>query len=317
LSRTSLKCGHQADKIEDKAIKHDANHGLFEVSESIGPPFDERVHLRDDATISPVSRTGHGAIFGEDCNVFLRSIRDETVDTVFADPPFNLKKIYGARSNDDLTTEEYLTWCRSWIEEAARTLKPGGAFFLYNIPRWNILLGSHMTEIGLEFRHWIAVNLKLGLPIAKKLYPAHYSLLYFTKGKPKTFRKIRTPIQKCRHCGGEVKDYGGHRNAMNPKGVNLSDVWDDIPPVRHSKYKSGDRKANALSSKLLDRVIEISTEPGDLVIDPFGGSGTTFAVCEAKHRRWMGTDIDFSAVIAERVHGDLFLHRNGDYIDLD
>jgi site-specific DNA-methyltransferase (adenine-specific) len=103
---------------------------------------------------------------------------------------------------------------------------------------------------------------------------------------------------------------------MNPKGVNLTDVWDDIPPVRHSKYKSGERSANALSSKILDRVVEMSTKPGDLVIDPFGGSGTTFAVCEARHRRWMGTDIDFAPVIAERVHTDLFLHRNDDVLDL-
>ena len=61
---------------------------------------------------------------------------------------------------------------------------------------------------------------------------SHYSLLYFSKGKPKTFRKIRTPIEVCRHCGGEIKDYGGHRHSMNPLGVNLKDVWTDIPPVR-------------------------------------------------------------------------------------
>lgn len=281
------------------------------------PPFDESPFIIERPEVQPYFRSPHGAVYAEDCNTFLRQVKTGVVDTVFADPPFNLKKEYGAKSNDDLTEEEYLAWCRTWIAEAARTIKPGGAFFLYNIPKWNVLLGAYMTEIGLEFRHWIAVSLKLGLPIQKKLYPAHYSLLYFTKGKPKTFRKLRTPIELCRHCDREIKDYGGHRHAMNPKGVNLTDIWMDIPPVRHQKYKSSDRKANALSSKILDRVVEMSTAPGDLVLDPFGGSGTTFAVCEAKHRNWLGTDIDFAPVIKERLEGDLYLHRNSDVVDLD
>lgn len=103
---------------------------------------------------------------------------------------------------------------------------------------------------------------------------------------------------------------------MNPLGVNLTDVWNDINPVRHWKYKSTNRKANSLSSKLLDRVVEISTEPGDLVIDPFAGSGTTAAVCESKHRQWMVNDIDFAPVIEERLDGDMFLVPNSDVVDI-
>ncbi|WP_219831657.1 DNA-methyltransferase [Paracoccus bogoriensis] len=283
----------------------------------VGSSFRPDPHIKGPAKYEPFFCTDHGALYDIDCVDFLRMIGDEQVDTVFADPPFNLKKEYGSRSNDNRSPDEYIAWCKLWIDEATRTLKPGGAFFLYNIPKWNILLGAYMSEIGLDFRHWITINIKFGLPIRGRLYPSHYSLLYFTKGKPRVFRKIRTPIETCRHCGGEIKDYGGHRHAMNPKGVNLTDVWNDIPPVRHWKYKSIDRKANALSSKLLDRVVEMSTEPGDLVIDPFGGSGTTFAVCEAKHRRWLGTDIDFAPVIRERLSGDLFLHKNDDVLDLD
>ncbi|MCA9141494.1 MAG: site-specific DNA-methyltransferase [Planctomycetales bacterium] len=141
-------------------------------------------------------------------------------------------------------------------------------------------------------------------------------MLYYSKGKPNTFRKIRTPIALCRHCGKELKDYGGHRQAMNPNGVNLKDVWTDIPPVRHRKFKSGDRKANALSTKLLDRVVEMSTVAGDVVIDPFGGSGTTFAVCESKSRRWLGIELDFADVIRDRLErDDIQSHRNGDFIE--
>jgi site-specific DNA-methyltransferase (adenine-specific) len=103
---------------------------------------------------------------------------------------------------------------------------------------------------------------------------------------------------------------------MHPNGVNLKDVWTDIPPVRHWKFKSKNRQANALSTKLLDRVVEISTKPGEIVLDPFGGSGTTFAVCEKKGRHWLGIELDFASVIADRISGDeLSHHQNDDFVE--
>jgi len=266
--------------------------------------------------VEPFYKTDLGALFSADCMKILPQIKSECVDTVFADPPFNLGKKYGSNTNDNIPDEEYVSWCRSWVAECCRVLKPGGSIFLYNIPKWNILLGAYLSELGLTFRHWIAIEINSCLPIPGRLYPSHYSLLYYSKGKPKTFRRIRTPIQICRHCGGEVKDYGGHRGAMNPKGVNLKDVWSDVPPVRHWKFKSQNRKANALSTKILDRVIELSTVPGEMVLDPFGGSGTTFVVCEQKSRFWLGTEIDFAKEVAERLETDeIKSHKNGDFVE--
>jgi len=77
---------------------------------------------------------------------------------------------------------------------------------------------------------------------------------------------------------------------MNPDGVNLTDVWLDIPPVRHKKYKKRSG-SNELSVKLMDRIIEMASDEGDLVFDPFGGSGTTYAVAEIKKRKWLGVEI--------------------------
>ncbi|MFY7805641.1 MAG: DNA-methyltransferase [Limnoraphis robusta] len=273
-------------------------------------------YTRDDFNIHPCLVTSQGALFEEDCLKVLPDIENESIDLIFADPPFNLGKEYGIKCNDSMNDQLYLEWCISWIEECCRILKTGGSFFLYNLPKWNILLGSHLIHCGLDFRHWITINIKLGLPIPGRLYPSHYSLLYYSKGKPKTFHKIRTPIATCRHCGGEIKDYGGHRKAMNPLGVNLTDVWNDIPPVRHWKFKSKKRKTNQLSTKILDRVIEMSTKPGDLVLDPFGGSGTTYAVCEKRNRHWIGIEIQNCDVIVERLtQGNLHYHKNDDYFE--
>jgi site-specific DNA-methyltransferase (adenine-specific) len=246
-------------------------------------------------TMIPILKTGLGEVYEADCIRFLKTVQDETVDLAFADPPFNLGKEYTSGIDDSIADLDYLAWCRQWLDAMCRALKPGGALFLWNLPKWNLPLGAYLNE-RLTFRHWIAVDIKYCLPIAGRLYPSHYGLLYFVKGdRPAIFHPDRLPIPCCRHCGGELRDYGGYKDKMNPKGVSLADVWTDIPPVRHAKYKK--RSANALSLKLMDRVVAMASDPGSLVLDPFGGSGTTFVAAELTGRRWIGSELDCCAIV--------------------
>lgn len=250
----------------------------------------------------PIFTTSLGRLYNADCAHVLPMLPEASVDLVFADPPFNLGKDYGSNVNDALRPEDYLTWCQSWVRDAVRILKPGGAFYLFNLPAWSIDIAWYLKQKGMTFRHWIAIDIKYSLPIPGRLYPSHYSLLYFTKGKPRFFKRPRVPIPACRHCGGDLKDYGGHRDKLHPEGLNLSDVWYDIPPVRHNSTKR--RGANELSLKLLRRVLDISTREGDLVVDPFGGSGTTYAVAEEMKRCWIGMEIGDCDPIVARLRGE-------------
>ncbi len=252
--------------------------------------------------MEPIFETELGQLYNADCLDVLPKVVTETVDLVFADPPFNLGKDYGNGVNDSLKDHEYLEWCERWMAESIRVLKPGGAFFLWNLPRWNIELGHYLNGAGMMFRHWVAVDIKYSLPIPGRLYPSHYSMLYYTKGKPRSFNRPRVPIPVCRHCGGDIKDYGGHRNKLHPDGLNLTDVWTDIPPVRHRKTKR--RGANELSIKLLRRVLEIASRPGDLVLDPFGGGGSTYAAAEEMHRHWLGVELGDCDPIISRLRGE-------------
>ncbi|MGE5589943.1 MAG: DNA methyltransferase [Bacillota bacterium] len=79
------------------------------------------------ATLHAALTTRHGALFKSDCLALLPAIHDESIDCVFADPPFNLGKVYGPDFNDKLSDEEYLAWCKKWLLESIRVLKPGGS----------------------------------------------------------------------------------------------------------------------------------------------------------------------------------------------
>lgn len=248
--------------------------------------------------LKPFFETKLGVLYNDDCIEVLSQIPDKSVDLVFADPPFNLNKIYDEGINDCHSMTEYLEWCFKWIEECIRILKRGGALFVYNIPKWSIFFSDYLNK-RMTLRSWIAIDMKLSFPIKGRLYPSHYGLLYYIKGdKPNTFNTQRMPIQTCRHCGGEIKDYGGYKKKMNPNGVNISDVWTDIYPVRHKKQKN--RAFNELSVKMLDRVISMTTNPGDVVFDPFGGSGTTYVVSELLERKWIGSELGNCNIIEER-----------------
>lgn len=240
--------------------------------------------------MSAVARCrGAGALTSLDALEFLSALRADLANIVFLDPPFNLRKDYGfeaaLETADAVSYEVYMVRI---IEEAVRVLKPGGALFLYHLPAWASRLCQPLQQ-ALQFRHWIAVSMKNGFVRGRRLYPAHYALLYFTKGEPANFARPKLTPRRCRHCGGHVKDYGGYREIIENNGVNLSDFWDDLSPVRHRSTKI--RTANQLPIELTDRVVQIAGAEGGVLVDPFIGSGTS-AVSALKRRMYfVGNDL--------------------------
>ena len=231
-----------------------------------------------------------GEVVCDDALHFLSLLKPECASVVLLDPPFNLGKTYGRRnkSADRLDDQCYFDYISGVIQKSKEVLRPGGALFLYHIPRWAVkfapVLGNDML-----FRHWIAVSMKNGFPRGKYLHPAHYALLYYTKGQPSRFSRPKTDPATCRHCGGLVKDYGGYKKFVE-HGVNLSDVWEDISPVRHRKYKH--RRSNELPMKIPNRVMEISGMRGGLLIDPFSGSGPALIAARKGGMFFVGCDRD-------------------------
>lgn len=231
----------------------------------------------------------HGSVWRTDAKTLLSTISSDTVDLIFLDPPFNLGKQYArTRKLDSRPDDEYEAWFRAVLDEACRVLRPGGSLFLYHIPIRAMTFGNYLAK-QLEFRHWIAVSMKNGFVRGQRLYPAHYALLYFTKGHPTFFRRPKLKPSRCRHCGELIKDYGGYWPIVRQKGLNLSDIWDDLSPVRHSNTKN--RPQNELPLTLLERVVKIGGRAGRLFVDPFAGSGVGVVAAIAARMHFVAGDI--------------------------
>lgn len=240
-------------------------------------------------------------IIGDSLEV-LKTIPDNSVDMCFADPPFNLDKKY-ASYKDSLELDDYLAWCEQWLIELVRITKPTGSMLVHNIPRWLTYYSTILNKHA-HFRHWIAWN-AMSTPLGKTLLPAHYGILFYSKeAKGTKFYEIRAPHEKCRECDAFLRDYGGKKDQRHPFGYLVSDVWNDIHRIRHNKRR--DPHPCQLPIPLLERLILMTTDKDDVVLDPFLGTGTTAIAAKQLQRQYIGIELSpLYAGVAEQKLADV------------
>lgn len=223
-----------------------------------------------------------------DCLESFKNIPDDSIDMTFADPPFNLKKGYNSYK-DSLQLQDYLKWCEAWIKEMVRVTKPTGSIFLHNIPKWLTYYSAYLNGIA-DFKHWISWDAPTA-PMGKSLQPAHYGILFYAKNaKQLKFYEIRYPHKRDRKSPFLSKDYGGKKNMLHPFGPLVSDVWTDIHRMKHNKYR--DEHPCQLPLHLLERIILMTTDENDVVLDPFNGTGTTALAAKRLGRNYIGFELD-------------------------
>ena len=245
-----------------------------------------------------------------DCLKLFKSIPNNSVDCIFADPPFNLNKKYNSHV-DKLVETEYLDWCKLWIDECLRVLKDSGFIFLHNIPKW-LTFYANFLNYKAVFRHWISWE-AMTAPMGKTLQPAHYGILFYSKTNDRSkFNEIRYPHKRDRK-GVLIKDYGGKKNILHPFGPLCSDVWTDIHRIRHSKYR--DEHPCQLPIHLLERIILMSSEENDIILDPFMGTGTTAIASKRLGRNFIGFEKDkkYCEIANKKVKSENFLSKIGEY----
>jgi len=254
--------------------------------------------------------TSKGALYQADCLDLLKMIKEDSIDCIFADPPFNLGKDYGtARIQDKFHSVIYMNWTREWLDECVRILKPGGSMFIYHMPHRQLPIWNHLNTFEeMQFRNWIAIKMKNGFPVTNRLHPAHYGLLYFVKkGRKAKFHVVRHPSPICRHCGGLIRDYGGYRKKYRVDSeqiplVRIADIWDDVSPQIHKKKRP--KSINELPTIISERAILLSTNKGDIVLDPFAGGASTLSAAEKHNRYWIGCELGITVHAKRRLVED-------------
>jgi DNA modification methylase len=252
-------------------------------------------------------------LINQDCLVALQDIPSEGVDFCFADPPYNIDKKYDSW-DDTLDIQEYFHWCDTWLSELARVLKPGRMCAILNIPLWAIRHFAHM-QTNLQFYDWIVWE-GLSLPV-RMIMPSHYTILAFSKGTPRElpglYRKTHTPLEadsmytlKENFCS-RASCVRSRKRAQVSDKEPATNLWWDIHRLKHNSRRVD--HPTQLPPKLMHRLIALFTNEGEIVLDPFNGSGTTSLTAEQLHRKFIGIELSSSYYeLAQKRHHEL---RNG------
>jgi site-specific DNA-methyltransferase (adenine-specific) len=220
----------------------------------------------------------------------MAALTDASVDLIIADPPYNLGKDYG-NNTDARAWHEYEAFTKGWLAEAARLLKPTGSIYVFMGVRFISKLFLILEDdLSLLFNGWISWHYTQGMGRKNGFSPRHEDILYFTRSRKFIFNldEIRVP-----------QKYYRQRNNM--AGANPGDVWQ----FSHVHYCSAERAPHPTQKPeaLIERIIRASSNPDDLVLDPFVGSGTTSRVARVLGRRSIGIDInpDYIAMAQKRI----------------
>lgn len=216
-----------------------------------------------------------------DCLEFLPQIPRQSVDLAVIDPPYNLKK---ASWDNFGSHDQFLAFTHKWIDELLPTLKESGSIYVFNTPLNCAFIATYLLSKHLHYRNWITWDKRDGfVGGTRRFAPMQESIVYFSMSPQPYFDadSVRTPYlstERIEHARkkGILKD--GKRWFPNEKGKLCTDVW-HIASERH-KNKIGGRVMKAAHGtpkpvELIQRIILASSQPGDLVLDCFSGSGTT------------------------------------------
>lgn len=237
-------------------------------------------------------------LYGDSLEYMRRLLKvhpDGVFDLALADPPYNLEKGY-THYKDSLSDRKYIKWSETWLDLMSKIVRPGGALFVLNLPKYCTHYANFLNQ-RMDFRHWIVWD-AMSTP-AGKIMPAHYSLLYYTKpGGPITFNysskntndaNILSPLDADYYCL-RISCIKKRKMLGDDDKMELNDIWWNIHRIKHKKYR--DQHPCQLPVKLMERIIKLSTNPDDVVFDPFCGAGTTAIAARKTGRHFVTLDID-------------------------
>ena len=249
-----------------------------------------RDHKLPDQNVTGFS---DGALFTGDSIEWMKTINDESIDMVFADPPYNIKK---ADWDDFGSQEHYIEWSMRWIEQASRILKPTGSLYVCGFSEILADL-KHPSMRYFSSCRWLVWFYRNKANLGKDWGRSHESILHLRKKDfgHINYDDVRIPYGKHTlkypdHPQADSSQYGrkGSRWTPNPLGAKPKDVI-EIPTTCNGMNEKTPHPTQK-PEELLRKLILASSSEGDLVLDPFSGSGTTAVVASQLRRQWLACD---------------------------
>lgn len=249
-----------------------------------------RGHKLPDQNVTGFS---DGALFTGDSIEWMKTINDESIDMVFADPPYNIKK---ADWDDFGSQERYIEWSMRWIEQASRILKPTGSLYVCGFSEILADL-KHPSMRYFSSCRWLVWFYRNKANLGKDWGRSHESILHLRKKDfgHINYDDVRIPYGKHTlkypdHPQADSSQYGrkGSHWTPNPLGAKPKDVV-EIPTTCNGMNEKTPHPTQK-PEELLRKLILASSSEGDLVLDPFSGSGTTAVVASQLHRQWLACD---------------------------
>jgi len=219
-----------------------------------------------------------------DCIEVLGKVQEPFADLIFADPPFNIGYKYD-KYNDKQKRENYIGWTKDWMSICKNVLKPDGSFYIAIGDDYAANVKIIADELGLFMRNWIIWHYTFGQQTKNKFARSHTHIFYFVNDKKNfTFNDYAVRVPSDRQL-----IYADKR--ANTTGKMPDDVWDGYSRVCGTFKERTAFHPCQMPESLLKRIIAVSSNPADCVLDPFSGSGTTAAAAYQLGRNYVGIEI--------------------------
>jgi len=236
-------------------------------------------------------KNGHVIIWGDAIDALVNEIPDGSVDLVFADPPYNIGKSFNGRENRWPSDEAYLSWCYRWLELCIAKLKPNGSIYVMtatqNMPYFDIFLRRRICILSRIVWAYDSSGVQ-----ARNYFGSLYEpILFCVKDKDNyTFNADDILVDARTGATRKLIDYRKPvPTRYNSKKVP-GNVW-NFPRVRY-RMEEYENHPTQKPITLLDRIIRASSNPGDIVLDPFSGTFTTSYVAKSIGRNSIGIEIE-------------------------
>lgn len=252
-------------------------------------------------------------IHGDAIEALKNEIEDNSVDLIFADPPYNIGKNFAGCKDKWETDDKYLTWCYQWLDLCIRKLKPSGTFYVMTstqfMPFFDLYLREKLTILSRLIWYYDSSGVQ-----AKNYYGSMYEpILFCVKDKNNyTFNSEAILVEAKTGAKRGLIDY--RKNPPQP--YNTEKVPGNVWEFARVRYRM-DEYENHPTQKpiaLLERIIKASSNEGDLILDPFSGTFTTAFVAKALNRRAIGIELqeDYVKIGLRRL--ELASEYNGEVI---